>query len=264
MRFRLAALAAAAFSIGATHAASAADIPARAPMSPKAPAMIVANIWSGCYFGGNAGAAVARTSLTHTPTGDWSLIPADTPFLVAHGSSTFDVTGFTGGGQLGCNWQVSPEWMVGAEVDGEYLGLSESTSFTAATGVGATGIYTQETRLKWLATARARTGLVSGRWLFFVTGGVAFADVSVSQSILFNATGSLAAGNAQAVKTGWTAGGGWEYAVTDNWFLRGEYLYVDLESISANLFNPTFPTFTHTVDSNNVIHIGRAALSYKF
>jgi outer membrane immunogenic protein len=53
--------------------------------------------------------------------------------------------------------------------------------------------------------------------------------------------------------TGWTAGGGIEYAFTPNWTAKAEYLYVDFPS----------PSFTagSFKDTENVI---RAGINYKF
>ena len=42
------------------------------------------------------------------------------PGEAAFSSSERD-TSFTGGGQLGCNWQLDPNWVVGVEGDFNYL-----------------------------------------------------------------------------------------------------------------------------------------------
>ena len=52
--------------------------------------------------------------------------------------------------------------------------------------------------------------------LFYVTGGGAFTNVKPS-------TGALPYGG--GTEAGWTAGGGIEYAMTDNWTAKFEYLY---------------------------------------
>jgi outer membrane immunogenic protein len=71
-------------------------------------------------------------------------------------------------------------------------------------------------------------------------------------------------------RVGWTAGGGVEYAWTNNWVLGAEFLYYDLGSrtlatvpsvaassfFGANVFSSTKVNFTGEV--------ARARISYKF
>ena len=72
----------------------------------------------------------------------------------------------------------------------------------------------------WLATVRGRAGWAWDRVLFYGTGGAAFAPASVGAGSFF--AGSL---GGSATMTGWTAGGGVEYAFTPNWTAKAEYLY---------------------------------------
>jgi outer membrane immunogenic protein len=63
-----------------------------------------------------------------------------------------------------------------------------------------------------------------------VTGGLAVGKRDFSQFILVEpAPGFNNIRNALSVtKWGWTAGGGLEYALSRNWSVKAEYLYVDL------------------------------------
>jgi outer membrane immunogenic protein len=259
--FVWAALLGAAVVVAPSQQTFAADLPVKA-----APRVVVPFSWTGCYVGGNAGIAWGRSELTHTPTGAW-VGDADAPILSAGGSSDIDTTGFTAGGQIGCNWQgPTSRWVIGFEVDAAYLDLDEETTNSVNfVAPGSVGNFRQETNIDWLVTARLRAGYAfAERWLAYVTGGFAFGHAEISQSIFFTATGTTASGSDSATKAGWVVGAGLEYAWTNNWILRGEYLYVDLGTVSATLTNPGFPTFTHTISSDNTIHIARLALSYKF
>ena len=78
----------------------------------------------------------------------------------------------------------------------------------------------------WLYSVRARLGLASddNRWLFYVTGGAAWADVDYS---------SAGFGGHSDTHFGWVAGAGIERALTPNLTARVEYLYYDFDSLSA-------------------------------
>jgi outer membrane immunogenic protein len=101
-----------------------------------------------------------------------------------------------------------------------------------------------------LATARGRVGVASERWQPYLTGGAAFGR------IVMDPTGGPS--DAQT-KTGWTAGGGVEYAFTGPWSAKVEYLYADLGKATCGtascgaLTNVTFKT-----------SIVRGGINYRF
>ena len=77
----------------------AADLPVKAP--PPA----AAYNWTGCYVGANGGGVWGRSNVSSTVT---STIPFNVPFineLLSEQSPSLHPSGFTGGGQVGCNWQ---------------------------------------------------------------------------------------------------------------------------------------------------------------
>ena len=145
----------------------------------------------------------------------------------ALGGAAFNTTGFLIGGTLGGNYQMG-SFVIGLEGDGDYNSLN--------TTIPGGGTFTSQ----WLATVRGRAGWAWDRILFFGTGGAAFAPAAVT-------------GLNSTTMTGWTAGGGIEYAFTPNWTAKAEYLYVDFPS----------PSFTagSFKDTENVI---RAGINYKF
>jgi len=80
--------------------ALAADLPLRSP-PPVAPLFT----WTGCYVGGQVG-------------GGWGRETASAPVLAPGISVTGDTSGVIGGGQIGCNYQFAPTWVIGIEGDG--------------------------------------------------------------------------------------------------------------------------------------------------
>ena len=139
--------------------------------------------------------------------------------------------------------------------------------------------YRDEQHLRWIATTRARVGRVEHNWLWYATGGLAFAQIdsmytfAASQpngGTVFAANGisTMAAGGIQA---GWTVGGGVETSLASlgmpNWSTKFEYLYVDLGNVS-NAFsvaavNPGF-TYLFTSSSSIKIHMARLGINYHF
>ena len=124
------------------------------------------------------------------------------------------------------------DFLFGAEADIQYIGLRKTSLFTQP-GPPPTLVtpytFTESSRSDWMATVRGRIGLAPGRWLVYGTGGVAFADSRSSDTLAFPTLAPAAlftsTGARSSTQTGWTAGGGVEWAFDDHWTARGEYLY---------------------------------------
>ena len=200
--------------------ASGADLPSRKMPSPilAAPAFT----WTGFYVGGNAGyiskeTQVTTVGLNGAPTGPGTLFNtlsgARVPF------SKFQRGGFTGGGQVGLNYQFS-NVVVGLEADAAYTDAKRDFN-----SFGTTSAYSQySSDLRYLATYRGRLGYAFDRMLVYATGGFAYG--SVGNKALFFATppaGGLGvvqfAGFRRSTQIGYAVGGGVEYALPANSFL---------------------------------------------
>jgi outer membrane immunogenic protein len=104
-------------------------------------------------------------------------------------------------------------------------------------------------------------GYVSGPWLFYGTGGVAFAHVHWSESLrldAFNGT-FTAAWDGSKTLTGWVVGGGVEYMFNPNWIARLEYLYENFGDVNV----PFGLGQIGTLDIKDVNKV-RVGISYKF
>jgi outer membrane immunogenic protein len=165
-------------------------------------------------------------------------------------SPTTSAIGVIGGLEAGYNWQIS-QFVLGLEGDFSWSSAKQSAAATSVFGPS-----TYNSGLNSLATIRGRVGWAFDRVLLYGTGGVAFANLSdqfVLPGFPFTATPGSSA-------TGWTAGVGIEYALTDHWSAKAEYLHVG------------FPTRTATdslgigyiFDIAERLDIGRVGINYKF
>ncbi|MFG1287468.1 outer membrane protein, partial [Xanthobacter versatilis] len=98
------------------------------------------------------------------------------------------------------------------------------------------------------------------RFLPYITGGAAYGKTKISSSYAGDGFGSL---SASSTNWGWTVGGGVEYAITNNWTFKTEYLYVDLGSTDyAYADGYGYYSYAGTVDTK--FHTLKAGVNYKF
>jgi len=195
----------------------------------KAPVYVApAFTWTGFYLGINGGYDWAKS--------DWSS---------AATSGGTSPKGWLIGGTVGYNMQTGV-WVWGLEGDIDYSTVKGSTS--SGTGVcSGTGC---ETRNSWFGTARGRIGYAFDRWLPYITGGAAFGDVKMSPN-----TGA----SETKTKVGWTVGAGVEWAFTERWSTKIEYLYADLGKSTCSA--ATCGTDTDVTFKANIVRVG---VNYRF
>ncbi len=231
----------------------AADIARPPPPTPApyyAPPPVPVYNWGGFYFGINGGYGFANGSRTVTLSGN--------AFVDGTGTESGHLNGFVGGGQIGANWQWDAV-VLGIEAD--FQGTAQSN--TENVGCGFDCIVTEDIKIPWFATARARAGIAIDRILVYGTGGAAWMNVSDK---LTAAAGGVSATllDLSTTKVGWTAGAGVEVALAQNWTARVEYLFMDVTpSISG-----TVPSAIGggTITENGAIkdNVVRAAVNFKF
>lgn len=239
----LPALAASLLAVGST-VAFAADLPSRrSPPVYAPPPPIPVFTWTGVFAGLNAGAAFDQDR---------------GPFGTGSGVS------FTGGGQIGFNYQFGTATnglgflsglgnglntigsglggnifgpgsgiVIGGVADAQYLNGHNGANY--AGGPNANGIYYAST--DYLGTVRGRLGVSFNRTLFYATGGYAY----------------------NLRTDGYTVGGGIEYSVTNNMSIGAEYLRVDFRrggvtnDVGGALFN-----------ERGDFNVARAFINYRF
>lgn len=244
---------------------SAADLPSRysAPLMPVAPLFT----WTGFYVGVHGGYSFA---------GDNNVRVGGTPYIASYqavgavpASLKTSNDGFVGGGQIGYNYQIGT-MVYGLEADVSFSdakGAESSVNPFAATNV--------RQDLRTFGTVRGRLGYTPAeRILLYVTGGVAFGDVKYAGGVTTAPTalaavvapGRVFAGSKTDTQMGWTVGGGLEYALTNSWTVKTEYLYYNLgkKSISAPQLSPVGSAENAGFRFETKGHIVRAGLNYKF
>jgi len=271
---RVAGLAALGALVAMTVGASAADL---SPVYKKAPPPpLPAFSWTGFYVGGTVGAAWTNADVSlNTVNGTPALYnPIDIPTLNAFGSPSLSQTNAIFGLKAGYNQQWGA-WVLGLEGDISSFHFSPTVAnsgnpFITFPGTGNAQISTN-VQTSWLATIRGRAGFAVDHWLFYGTGGVAFANVKYSNTYrAFSPLGSgfdVEAASASETRVGWAAGAGVDYALYSNLILSAEYLHVDLGTMTTAAgvttgvgpANATF-NFSTKVTSDLV----RAGAAYKF
>jgi outer membrane immunogenic protein len=228
-------------------AAFAADLPVKAPtMAP-----IALYNWTGCYIGGHIGGAFSDDTATN----------------VLGVSRSHDASGFVGGGQIGCNYQLAPAWVLGAEGRGAWTGLRESNAGTVTnlvTGVTLPAQFTVSNDFLASATARLGYSFVD-RWLFYVKGGAAWTNEKVDVAFT-NVRGIAVDPTTSNTRTGWTIGAGTEWAFARNWSATLEYGYYDFGSKGLTLTQDT-PIVNEVVTVHSfkdTIHAVTAGVNYHF
>jgi outer membrane immunogenic protein len=260
-------------AVACSSAALAADL------SPayKAPVKALAPVWSwtGFYIGGNVGYGWDSGS---TGISTASTDPALAPALAAIvGAGSFPAAlstsakGVIGGGQIGYNWQVSPQWLIGLETDIQGSGIKGSASQTLSPPLFDMTSTTLTKAIDWFGTVRGRVGVLAApQWLLYGTGGLAYGQTKSSFINTDLTTGCVAAaticanGASSSVRTGWTAGAGVEAMLAPSWSFKLEYLYVDLGRRSMNVAASTIPAILFTTSTAYRENIVRVGVNYHF
>jgi outer membrane immunogenic protein len=101
-----------------------------------------------------------------------------------------------------------------------------------------------------MASVRGRFGYAADRWLVYVTGGAAWADINYRTNL--TGFGLFNSGNFNTTKSGWTVGGGAEYAISQSVSAKLEYLYMDFGSTTARSPDGDIYRFENTLHSVKV------------
>ena len=225
-----------------------------ADMPLKAPPPIAVFSWTGCYAGLQVGYGTGKSR--HTSAGSTN--------GVANGNAgvdlapQFNVNGGLGGGEIGCNYQTG-NWVLGVEIDGSWAAKSGQANDYNPPFPGS---YLQTTSERWLAMARGRIGYAQDKWLWYVTGGGAWAGIDVQEYDGLAPT--LRNSGVQRVnRGGWVVGFGTEYAVAYGWSVKWETLYMDFGTFRA--FDTT-PVACNCGNADIKLSqwVSRFGLNYKF
>jgi outer membrane immunogenic protein len=235
--------AAAVVTLTTAGSALAADLPMKAP-----PASSPLFSWTGCYIGANIGGVVSE----------------DRTISQQGNTINFSSAGFVGGGQIGCDYQFAPGWVVGAEGRAVGSSLRNSHQATVTNLVTLVTLPSQFTLSNdFLASATARLGYsFADRWLLFARGGAAWTRERADDAFTL-VSGRFVDPQASLTRTGWTVGGGVEWAFAPHWSATLEYNFYDFGAGGATLLDSTGTTVTLS-SLKDTIHEVTAGVNYRF
>jgi len=245
---------------------SAADLPMKAP-----PMVAPVPTWTGCYIGANGGWGFGKSNDRLGPTPDSASQSFWNPAFNAGAAPSYfnyDTSGGVAGIQGGCNNQIG-QLVLGVEADADWTNIKGSQTL-ATSGVASfvPGAFSSGQTLNWLGTIRGRIGYApSNQWLLYATGGLAFGQVNYNLNFVFANTNDIQSILLTQGEAGWTVGVGTEWAFTNSWSVKAEYLYVDLGSpslvsVAAGRAPNLATNLTETFQNRyNIVRVG---LNYKF
>lgn len=166
--------------------------------------------------------------------------------------------------QSGYNYQFGA-FVLGLETDYTFVAAQGERAVDLATVGLPNNSLTESVRTSALFTLRPKLGFSFDRFLVYGTGGWAAGKVSFYDR---NGYAAIAdgVGSSSAWLSGWTAGGGIEWAVADSWRVKAEYLHTDLGDVTYTSSSPdllpqfTLVTHRHRVNSD----ILRVGFNYAF
>ena len=216
--------------------------------------------WTGFYVGGNLGAAINSSTVDqNVNSGDLGDIGKELKDQIQDSQTVF-----TGGGELGYNWQFN-SWVLGAEADFNFTDFNDSSH--RHRDIAGIGTVDSDLSLKadWFGTLRGRLGFAVDNWLIYGTGGAAYGNVNAQGKITLD-NGDFFKGSESSTNWGWTAGGGAEFAFDQNWIVGAEVLYVNLGSSDFNFNNGALNTIHEKINGHidEAFTVVRATAKFKF
>lgn len=236
----------AAISLLLAGTAAAADI--RMPVKAPPPAAAAVFSWTGCYVGAGGGYGMFVQRTQNFDTGVANSIPYD------NGGR-----GWFGTVQVGCDYQISPNIVVGAFADYDFGRIRGDMSWAFNAFVGK-----ETLKSSWAAGGRIGW-LPSSNLLVFVSAG--YTEARFGQINFVNATDGAPTGFAipRHTYSGWFLGSGYEYSL--GWlpglFWKTEYRFADYGTDRLPILLNGAPT-TFTTDAHKYVHTVRSELVWRF
>lgn len=221
------------------------------PEVPVEPAAVFS--WTGAYVGVLGGYGWGDTQDTNNPAADKK-----------------EIDGGFGGFTVGYNYQFDNNIVLGVEGDIAFGSISndweDPNQFSG---------YFTEDKVEAMGTLRARLGYAVENFMIYGTGGLAIGKtkhvLGCDADLVDAGVGSCASNPAREfedsgsdVAVGYSVGAGAEYAFTNNWTVKAEYLYTDLGTSEVTLSDPGFPAAIDDREFDTKFHAVRIGLNYKF
>lgn len=247
----------------AAGSAMAADMPIQAPPIVAVPACAQ---FGGFYLGGNVGWKYYKHDWKDKDNFGFGVIGLDHV-----GDGTESDNGWTAGIQAGYNlqfhctvWGIQADWnWTNAETDTFWTDFPTANQQT----------FSYKSDEKWFGTVRTRAGVVVDNLLLYVTGGLAFAKFDrdfLYTTPFFAGTQAQAFSNSDT-RLGFVVGVGTEWALSPNWSINSEILYMGFERdeqaftcTNANLCPVAANIGAFRYDFDDSQWVARIGVNYRF
>ena len=255
-------------------------------------------LWEGAYAGINAGYGTSDLR-TYTNTTTYSKTYNSVEELSNENATSY-LGGAVAGGQFGYNHVFANQLMLGAEADIDWADIynraapnstgninieRQHNPYNGEVEINASSASAYGRQgLNWIGTLRGRVGYDLGKFLPYITAGLAYGETSnnnheINQALSYYVspqpprvlqaypTGSYAMGNSGSISAGWAAGAGAEYMVADGWSVKGEYLYTSIGGVTTPQFSKSIEqndttNFVTTNTGSFGVHQARVGLNY--
>ena len=216
--------------------------------------------WTGCYLGGHLGGGFAHKDLTDpVQLVQDSFLGAGQTAAATNVITTVSPSpsGAVIGGQIGCDYQFAPSWVVG--IEGAASGSTMKGSATVGLPLGNPDTATVQAKTDFLTSVTARVGYAFDNVLLYGKGGFALAGDRYDVTGSFGGTpfGFVGLEN----RIGWTAGGGVEWAFSQHWSASVEYDYYGFGHKVIAMSDPT-NVFLGNVDVKQNIQVVKVGLNF--
>jgi opacity protein-like surface antigen len=212
-----------ALAVISSASANAADLQ-RAPPLPYVPPPV----WTGLHVGAHVGFAFAGEDATD-------------PFFGTPVTFSTNPSGVMAGLEAGYDYQFSPNWLVGAEVDLSWSAASGNFNFitTTPTGAVASGIF--DSNQNWYGTLTGRVGYVISDWVLYAKGGAAWLNADYNLAV----SGPIGGGSISDTRGGYALGLGAEWMFGPGRSTKLEYDYLGFGTSSYALGGAGTTVNTH-------------------
>ena len=236
------------FSALVGGSAMAADMSVKAPIMRAPPP---AFSWTGCYIGAGGGYGLWNQENFHE---------TDPGHVATSQTTTAGGRGWFGTVQVGCDYQIAPSWVIGAQGDWDW-GSLKGSPFIAIGNVG------DETN-SWTWGAGGRIGYTPmSQLLAYVSGG--YTQANFDGFGLASSTTGIPNGLTIPANTyhGWYLGSGYEYGIgfLPGLFWKTEYRYSSFDAADlSHIVIATGVTNGTATNSKKFIQTIRSELVYRF
>jgi outer membrane immunogenic protein len=245
-------------AIAISSAAGAADMPLKAaPYASPAP---VAYSWTGCYVGAHVGWGWGQSTLNDAGAAHTAAGATTGLFLLGGtlpGSGTVNQSGGIFGGQVGCDYQLGSNFVIG--ISGSAAGADISGGDTHVGSFSLAGVSSPiSAKTDFLADVSGRLGMTWGQALLYGKGGIAWSHNRYAiDSVVVTSTGSDTA-------TGALAGAGIEWKFAPSWSAFVEYDHYFFDTQAVNFTGMFGVPFSQTVNVKQDLDAVKVGLNYRF